>query len=209
VRMSQPPTEAAPEAVNQADVANEWNSATAENRPYEAPAPWPVMELKSLRATNRSISTPAVVLAGSLIPFVIGSVTGYILAGNLHPTTTVQTTPHQYAQVRAANIGPLEQALSHIPMDCSGTDTDRCTLSIAYALALTQKFEAELPSAPSCASLSDAKLQIALVELDRSLHAAALDNTSGQLLLVGETELAESDVLFSAEACAGAPGTSG
>jgi hypothetical protein len=209
VQMSQPPIEIAPEAMNQTGVADEWNSATAQDRPYQAPAPWPVMELKSSGANTRSISTPAVVLAASLIPFVIGAAAGYIVAGSVHPTTTVQTRPAQYAQVRAANIGPLEQALSHIPADCSGPDPDRCTLSIAYALALTQKFQAELPLAPSCFALSDARLRTALVELDGSLHAAALDNALGRLLLAGETELAASDAQFSLETCAASSGSSG
>jgi hypothetical protein len=205
--MSHPTTAAAPEAADLSRQAGEGDSAPVQDLSSQQSAPWPVLEPSSRDPNRWSIRTSAVVVAASLISLVIGSAVGFTVAGNTHTATPVQTTPQQYARVRAANIGPLEEALSHLPSDCSGPDRGRCTLSIAYALALTQKFQAELLPAPACLSLSDAKLRIALVELDGSLHTAALDNALGRLQLAGVTNLALSDALFVAEACASAAGS--
>jgi hypothetical protein len=150
------------------------------------------------------IQAMLLVAVASAISLVVGSALGFAAAGNRHPSSAAPISPQEYARVRTANIGPLEQALSGIWQDCFGNDRGQCTLSIAYALALTQKFQDELLIAPSCSASSDAKLRSALTELDASLHAAAIDNALGRGPLSGMSDLTASDMLFRSETCANA-----
>jgi hypothetical protein len=133
----------------------------------------------------------------------IGLTIGVAVAGRPASSIPPPISASQYARVRAANIGPLEQALDQVPLDCVGSDADRCRLSIAYALALAQKFQAELMDAPPCHDLSDAELRTGLVELDPELHAAADDVNLARTAISGASHLAVSDGLFNAEVCTG------
>ena len=131
----------------------------------------------------------------------IGLTIGVVVAAR--PTPRPQpVSASQYARVRAANLGLLEQALDQVPLDCAGSDQYRCQLSIAYALALTQKAQAELLTAPACNALSDAELRKGLSQLVGGLHDAAADLSLARTAMAGRAHLAESDGLFLAEVCA-------
>ena len=132
----------------------------------------------------------------------IGLTIGVVVAAR--PTPRPQpVSASQYARVRAANLGLLEQALDQVPLDCAGSDQYRCQLSIAYALALTQKAQAELLlTAPACNALSDAELRKGLGQLVGDLHDAAADLSLARTAMAGRAHLAESDGLFLAEDCA-------
>ena len=143
----------------------------------------------------------ALVIVVAVIAVSVGFAVGFIRGENRQVASSVLVTPAQYAMVRTANIGPLEDALSRVPLDCAGNDRGRCTLSIAYALALTQKFQGELLPAPACLERYDAELRSALIELDGSLHTAALDNAAARASLAGVSDLTASDELFASQPC--------
>jgi len=164
------------------------------------PSPLPGTPVRGNR--GRTWTLPLALLAvGCAVSLVIGITIGG-LAGNHQGVASRQVLPEQYAQVRAANIGFLEQALARVPLDCSTNDRGRCSLSIAYALALTQKSRDELLPAPTCLRRSDAKLRLALSELDSDLHSAAADIALARTEMPGVADLAASDALFNSEACA-------
>jgi hypothetical protein len=168
--------------------------------PATAPLQHPDISIQGNIRRGR-VQASALLAVVCVISLLIGIGIG-VLAGNSRSAPSRQVSPAQYAAVREANIGPLEQALLRLPPDCSGSDRGRCTLSIAYALALTQKFGDELLPAPPCLVQSDIKLRAALSELDRDLDAAAVNDALSRTQLVGVSDLAASGALFASETCA-------
>ena len=115
-------------------------------------------------------------IASAVLGIVLGAIVASVWPGNsAHvPNPSQADQAATYLRVREANFGPLVQALNGIGGDCSIGETVRCSLSLAYTLALVQKFQAELRpiAAPSCLIASDVELKQGLQRLDDSLHQA-------------------------------------
>lgn len=108
-----------------------------------------------------------------------------------------------YDRVRQANIAPLEQALANVNSDCAVGDAGRCSLSLAYVLALDQKFLDELGQTdlPNCRISSDQQLRVGLQGLQRSVSEAIAAGGTPPPILVGVSDIEASDLLYAATTC--------
>jgi hypothetical protein len=117
------------------------------------------------------------------------------------PTPSQQVVA--YDKTRQANIAPLEQALANVNSDCAVGDAGRCSLSLAYVLALDQKFLDELgqTDVPNCAISSDQQLRVGLRRLQQSVSDAIAAGGPPPPILPGVSDIEASNLLYAATTC--------